>query len=309
MSDDKIIKDPVTGVETTGHIWDKTLREFNNALPTWWLWAFYGTFVFAIVYWVLFPAWPSQIFERGFSVGTKTVTYKSDAGKEKTTHWNTRALLAHTMQNDKLELKRQAMVKKVAATPFETVAADTDMSKFTRAYGKAIFGDYCAPCHQQGGTGIIGSYPNLADDAWLWGGSVAEMETTIRKGRKGNMPAHKDSLTGGQLNQVANFVLSLSEEPADASLVAGGKAIFNTKGCSGCHTPEATGMKLLGSANLTDQIWTQADVHGAKTAQDKVDVIKAVVASGIKREMPAWESRLSNDEIKVLVSYIKLLAE
>ena len=153
MSDDKIIKDPITGVETTGHVWDDDLREFNNPLPSWWLWAFYATFVFSIVYWVWFPSWPSNLFDKGFSVGIKEITYKSDAGKEITTHWNTRALLAHEMQNDELELKRQSMVKKVAATSFEKMAADKDMSQFTRAYGKTIFGDYCAPCHQAGGEG------------------------------------------------------------------------------------------------------------------------------------------------------------
>ena len=310
MSDDKIIKDPITGAETTGHVWDDDLREFNNPLPNWWLWAFYGTFIFSIIYWIWFPAWPSLVFEKGFSIGTKTIEYKSDSGEVKTTHWNTRALLAHEMQNDKLELKRQEMVKAVAATPFEKVAADAEMSQFTRAYGKTIFGDYCAPCHQQGGTGIVGFYPNLADDAWLWGGDIADMETSIRKGRKGNMPGHKDSLTSIELSQVSHYVLSLSEaDHADKILAASGKEVFNTKGCSSCHTAAATGMKQLGSANLTDKIWTQADVHGAKTSSEKVDVIKAVITSGIQREMPAWESRLSDDEIKVLVAYIKLLAE
>jgi len=67
-------------------------------------------------------------------------------------------------------------------------------------------------------------------------------------------------------------------------------------------------MKALGSANLTDHIWTQANVPGAKTVEDKVKAVKAVISGGIQREMPAWESRLSNDEIKVLVAYLKLLS-
>ena len=45
-------------VQTTGHAWDGDLQEFNNPLPRWWLWGFYATIVFALVYWLLYPAWP-----------------------------------------------------------------------------------------------------------------------------------------------------------------------------------------------------------------------------------------------------------
>jgi cytochrome c oxidase cbb3-type subunit 3 len=305
----KKIKDPLTGVETTGHVWDDNIREFDNPLPRWWLWAFYGTVIFTVWYWVVYPSWPTGLVDKGFLVGTKTITYKSDAGEEKTTHWNTRALLAHEMQNNPSELTRQKMVKEIAATPFDTIAADPQKSKFVLAYGKGIFGDYCAACHQRGGQGVVGHYPNLIDDAWLWGGGATEIETSIRKGRIGTMPAHKDSLTVVEIEQVANYVLSLSKQSSNVAAIEKGKAVFNTKGCSGCHMPTATGMTALGSANLTDHIWTQSDVNGAKDEAGKLDAVKQVVADGIKREMPAWETRLKDDEIKILVSYIKLLSQ
>ncbi len=314
----KVIKDPLTGVETTGHVWDDDLMEFNNPLPTWWLWAFYATIIFTIVYWILYPSWPTGLVERGYFAGTKEITFKSDSleggkrviagGKEVTTHWNTRALLAHQMQNDPNELKRQEMVKKVAGTPLASVVADPQQSAFVLAYGKGIFGDYCAGCHQAGGQGIIGEYPNLIDDAWLWGGDSADIETSIRKGRKGNMPAHAASLSALEIKQAANYVLSLSGETVDATIADHGKKVFDTKGCSGCHMPTGVGMKALGAANLTDKIWTQADVIGAATTDAKVAAVEAVISDGIKREMPAWESRLSDDEIKVLVAYLKLLS-
>jgi len=219
------------------------------------------------------------------------------------------ALLAHDMQNDPNELKRQKMVKLVAATPLAEVAADPDKSAFVRAYGKGIFGDYCAACHQAGGQGVIGHYPNLVDDAWLWGGDSADIEMTIRKGRMGNMPAHASILSADEVTQAANYVLSLSGEETDSALAEKGKTVFNTKGCSGCHMPTGVGMKALGAANLTDKIWTQANVPAAANAEEKVKVVKAVITNGIQREMPAWESRLSNDEIKVLVAYIRLLSQ
>ena len=307
--DGKKIKDPLTGVETTGHVWDDNIREFDNPLPRWWLWAFYMSVIFTLWYWVVYPAWPSGLLEKGYTLGTKTITYNSDAGETKTTHWNTRALLAHQMQTNKNELIRQKMVKEIAETPFDTIATDPQQSKFVLAYGKSIFGDYCAACHQRGGQGVIGHYPNLIDDAWLWGSDVSDIETSIRKGRKGNMPAHKSSLTADEIEQAAHYVLSLSKQSSDVVAIEKGKAIFNTKGCSGCHMPTAMGMKALGSANLTDHIWTQADVNGTDDAGKKLAAVKQVITEGIQREMPAWESRLKDDEIKILVSYIKLLSQ
>lgn len=314
----KVTKDPITGVETTGHVWDDTLQEFNNPLPRWWLWAFYGTIIFTIVYWVIYPSWPTGLASKGFIPGTSTLTFKSDkiedgkktvaGGEEVTTHWNTRALLAVQMQTDPNELKRQAMVKKVAATPFDTVSKDPQQSAFVLAYGKGVFGDYCAGCHQAGGQGVVGHYPNIIDDAWLWGSDSADIEMTIRKGRRGNMPGHKASFAPEEITQTSHYVLSLSGESNDAALATKGKALFNAKGCSGCHMPTGVGMKALGSANLTDKIWTQANVPDAKDTNAKVAEIDHVISNGIQRQMPAFESRLSEDEIKVLVSYVKLLS-
>ena len=141
MSDNKhkITKDPLTGVETTGHVWDDTLQEFNNPLPTWWLWAFYATIIFSIVYWIIYPSWPTNFAKRGFIEGATSISFNADSGEEVTVPWNTRALLAHEMQNDPNELKRNEMVKKVASMALADVAKDPDSSAFVRAYGKGIF--------------------------------------------------------------------------------------------------------------------------------------------------------------------------
>ena len=47
----------VTGTATTGHEWDG-IRELNTPLPRWWLWLFYVTIVWAVGYWIVYPAWP-----------------------------------------------------------------------------------------------------------------------------------------------------------------------------------------------------------------------------------------------------------
>ena len=50
-------KDEHSGTETTGHEWDG-IKELDTPLPRWWLYLFYACILFAIGYWVLFPAWP-----------------------------------------------------------------------------------------------------------------------------------------------------------------------------------------------------------------------------------------------------------
>ncbi len=303
----KVTKDPLTGAETTGHVWDDDIQEFNNPLPTWWLWAFYLTIIFALVYWFLYPSWPTGLLDKGFIPGTKTITFNSDSGEEVTAHWTTRARLAHEMQNDPNELKRQKMVKKIAAMSYDDVAKDQNNSAFVLAYGKGTFGDYCAGCHQTGGQGVIGHYPNIIDDAWLWGSDAKDIEATIVNGRNGNMPGHIASLTSEEITAVSHYVLGLSGETVDRALSASGKTVYDTKGCAGCHTPTGVGMKALGSANLTDKIWTQANVPGSADLASKVKVVEHVVANGIKRQMPAFGGRLTEEEIKVLVAYVKLL--
>ena len=56
MTDNRKI-DPTTGTETTGHSWDG-IEELNTPLPRWWLWTFYATIVWGVIYTILYPAWP-----------------------------------------------------------------------------------------------------------------------------------------------------------------------------------------------------------------------------------------------------------
>ena len=221
-----------------------------------------------------------------------------------------RALLAHDTQNSEDVANQKAYLEKVNQASFEQISSDPDMSEFVRSYGKGIFGDYCAACHQAGAQGVVGKYPNLVDDDWLWGGDVTSITNTIRNGRLGYMPAFKDTLDNNQLTQVANYVLSLSGEAHDASSAAEGQKIFQgeTGGCYYCHTKEGKGMVSQGSANLTDKVWTLANVSAAATQEEKLNAVRNVVAYGVNRQMPAWKTRLSDTEIKVLASYLKQMS-
>ncbi len=294
-------------VQTTGHAWDGDLQEFNNPLPRWWLWTFYATVVFAIVYWILYPAWPVG---KGYTKGLATTTFESADGKEVTTHWNTRAEFIRDMQSGEEALKQRAYLVKVGSASYEQVLNDPDMMAFAQSMGRVLFADNCAACHGLGGTPAqIGSYPNLRDDAWLWGGSIERIEQTIRKGRLGYMPPFGKVLSEAQIDALANYVLGLSGNPVDKAKAAEGDKLFHSDqaGCYACHTNSAKGMYAQGSANLTDQVWTVADVPDATDIKDKLARVKAVIRNGIERHMPAWEGRLSDEEIKLLTVYVHSL--
>lgn len=289
-------------VQTTGHAWDGDIQEFNNPIPNWWLWSFYATVVFAIVYWIFFPAWPiGDSYTKGVM---NDITYVNKDGKEVTSHWTTRALYMKEMQKGReLQAKHLTALKE---TSYEDILADTEKTAFSYSMAKVLFADNCAACHQAGGAGVIGAYPNLADDSWLWGGTFVQIEKTISDGHNGFMPGFGSSLSEKQLEDVASYVLSLSSKGIDKNRVQRGKTIFNGQagGCYYCHTKQATGMTSMGSANLTDAIWTIADVNEQDDVAEKVAVIKDVIRNGISRQMPAWSERLSPEQIKILTLYV-----
>ena len=291
-------------VQTTGHAWDGDLQEFNNPLPNWWLWGFYATVVFAVIYWVLYPAFPiGGSYTKGVM---NNITFKNTSGVETTTHWNTRSLLMKDLQEAR-EMQ-QPYIDKISKASYTQIAKDKDQSAFAYSTAKVLFADNCAACHQGGGAGVIGLYPNLADDAWLWGGSYENIEASIRNGRKGNMPGFKASLSAQEIDNVAEYVLSLSGEKVNANNAAAGKAVFEGNGgCFACHTKAGTGQFAMGAANLTDKVWTIANVPAASDLAAKKAAVKAVVRKGISRDMPAWQGRLSDADIKMLTYYVHQL--
>jgi cytochrome c oxidase cbb3-type subunit 3 len=276
--------DELTGTSTTGHEWDG-LRELNTPLPRWWLWTFYATIIWAIAYWVVYPAWPL------ISSSTQGVL-----------GWHSRT----AVESDLAALKaaRGPMVAKLAATPVAGIINDPQLLDFARAQGRVAFGDNCAPCHGAGGGGARG-YPNLNDDDWLWGGKLAAIEQTIRHGARsgdpkdheGNMPAfgREGILKPDQISAVASYVRSLSGLPTEKGIdLALGKKVF-ADNCAVCHGPEGKGNREVGAPNLTDHIW----LYGP----DKATIMQGV-QNGRGGEMPAWQGRLSDPIIKALTVYV-----
>jgi cytochrome c oxidase cbb3-type subunit III len=276
--------DELTGTATTGHEWDG-LRELNTPLPRWWLWTFYATIIWAIAYWVVYPAWPLI-----------------SSATQGTFGWHSRS----AVESDLAALKaaRGPMVAKLAAAPVADIVNDPQLLDFARAQGRVAFADNCAPCHGAGGGGTKG-YPNLNDDDWLWGGKLAAIEQTIRHGARsgdkddheGNMPAfgRDNILKPNQISAVADYVRSLSALPTEQGADLGlGKKVF-ADNCAVCHGPEGKGNRELGAPNLTDKIWLYSS--------DKATIMQGV-QNGRGGVMPAWQGRLSDPIIKALTVYV-----
>jgi len=289
-------------VQTTGHSWDGDLQEYNNPLPAWWVYTFYATVIFSIVYWVIYPSWP---IGKDWIGGVSKITYVNSQGETKTHSWNTRALLLEDL--NKASAEQKPYFDKVAAMSYEQIAKDPEMNSFILSSGKVLFADNCAPCHQSGGQGVVGFFPNLTDDDWLYGGSYETIHATLMDGRRGYMPAFGEVLSGEQIDQLANYVAQRAGIEHDAALASAGEQLFRseTAACYSCHGEDAKGRRELGAPNLTDAVWLWANVPAADSPAAKVAAIRGVIDGGLNRGvMPAWAGRLSTEQIKVLTVYV-----
>src|SRR5437773_1515399 len=236
--------DSVSGTATTGHQWDD-IKELNTPLPRWWVITFYLCIVWAVGYWVVYPAWP--------------LLWSHTAG---ILHYSSRADVTVELAN--LEKIRGQKMVTLGAAALADIEKDPALLALARARGKAAFGDNCAPCHGSGGAGAKG-YPNLNDDDWLWGGTLDQIMQTIQFGaRAGHAKSHESAMLAfgkegvlkrDQIVTVANYVRSLSGLPTSPGYDASGGAKIFAENCAACHGDAGKGNPELGAANLTDKIW------------------------------------------------------
>lgn len=276
--------DSVSGVETTGHEWDG-LKELNNPAPRWWLWVFFICVVWAIGYWILFPAWPIP------GGSTKGMLGWTQFGKLKA-------------EQTEIVLRQNQYLDKFHAADFSQIMNDPELYAFANAGGAAAFKNNCATCHGTGAAGGNG-YPNLNDDDWLWGGKVEDIYQTIQYGvrsaheetRTSMMPAFgKDGLLKPDIIPVMVDYVSLLHTGKDLSSHPG-YGIFQQQ-CASCHGADAKGGRSVGAPNLTDDIW----LYGGDKA-----TLQKTIYYGRNGVMPFWKGRLKDDTIRQLTIYVHSL--
>jgi len=279
--------DEVSGTETTGHEWDG-IKELDNPMPRWWLWAFIISIVWGVIYMAAYPAWPLI-----------TEATKGYLG------YSSRAELAETMTA--VQVSRQKYINSINALSLEEIRNDSELARFAYAGGKSAFAVNCSQCHGSGAAGSAG-YPNLNDDNWLWGGSLTDIQTTISHGirfeqdddtRFSEMPAFgsDEILDRTQIGQVADYVLSLSKRQHDfENATAGAKTYADN--CAACHGDTGQGDREQGAPQLSNVLWLYGN--------EKADII-AQISRPKHGVMPAWGERLDATTIKQLTIYVHAL--
>lgn len=155
------------------------IKELDNNLPPWWVYAFYASILFAVVYMVRFEV---------FGDYNQAEEYEVEVAEA---------------QKAINEWKKTA--KNLVDENTVTLLAEAEDLKI----GKTIFGEKCVACHKADGGGGIG--PNLTDEYWILGGGIKEVFHTISEGGRSakGMVAWKTELKPLEIAQVASYVLSL----------------------------------------------------------------------------------------------------
>ncbi|MBK1707203.1 cytochrome-c oxidase, cbb3-type subunit III [Halochromatium glycolicum] len=301
---------PFPGENNTGHFWDDNIRELNNPPPQWWMIALWASLAWFILYGILYPMFPVLPWQSqeggGFTKGILG--------------WS--SIKEYEQGVEQVEEVRAQYEDQIAGMSAEEILDDPGLTQYTLASAKVLFGDYCSACHGSGGQGNPG-YPVLADDNWLYGGSLAKIQESITNGRKGAMTAHKDVLTEAQADTLANWVVEMAETQGEGGSDAGWK-LYNEKGCNACHGAEANGVLAelpdgsivtVGAANLRDSIW-RFRPGGYESA--KHTILYGVNQPGVEQTrdavMPAFgdaagslDGKLEPDQIKKLAVYVHSL--
>jgi len=301
----------------TEHVYDD-IRELDNKLPPWWVYLFYITIIFAVVYYIRYevigsgPSQAEEYEEEMAEAEADVQTYLASLGN----------LLDET-----------------------NVTLATDQSELDA--GKVIYETSCAVCHVADGGGGVG--PNFTDKYWVNGGDMPAIFTTIKYGvpAKG-MIAWEGQLSAQQMQQVASYIYTMegttpanpkepqgelferegaatvatvdseplevatvvepiAEEESEAAAaptvekpkavenqvdLSAGKATYDML-CAACHLADGGGMV---GPNLTDKYW----INGG----DMASIIKVINEGVPAKGMIPWAGQLSAEKIEQVAAYI-----
>jgi cytochrome c oxidase cbb3-type subunit III len=257
---------PTEKAKTMGHKWDDDLEELNNPLPRWWLNLFYITLFFSIGYLILYPG-------SGIAKGVLGWTQENQYERE--------IAAANERYGPIFEQYLQQEIP--------TVASDAEALKM----GERLYLTYCTACHGSDARGGPG-YPNLRDASWLWGGAPEQIRASIRDGRTGVMPAWGQALGQEGVQNVAEYVLSLSGRRVNEVAAEAGKEKYMQM-CVACHGADGRGNVALGAPDLTDGVWLYG---GSQRA------VMETIANGRQGRMPAHGEFLGEAKVHLLTAYV-----
>ncbi len=264
FSPDKRAKADEEGAQSET-VWDQNLREGGRPAPIWWFWLLLGLLVASVVYLMLYP---------GLGAFQGALNWSSD-------HRLANRMMAYEMT---FGPKRAA----VLAMNYDELQADEDLMKIA----ERLFGEHCAACHGLDAGGQANRFPSLTDSEWIWGGTIGDIDKTIREGRTANMAGWANTFSEDELNLMTDLVLDMNRGESVEDLPI--KPLYDAV-CASCHQADGTGNPLLGGPDLTNDI----HLYGSDRAS-----IKYTISEGRKGEMPAFNALLDDTEIKLLVAWI-----
>ncbi|CAA0087874.1 Cbb3-type cytochrome c oxidase subunit CcoP2 [Halioglobus japonicus] len=256
--------------KTTGHVADG-IEEYDNPLPAWWFYMFVLTIVWSIGYLIIYPGMGN---------------YPGLIGWTQVGQYDKQVAVA--------DEKYRAMRDRYLALPIEEISSDPAVRKM----GMRMFSNNCAQCHGGDARGSYG-FPNLADNDWLYGGTPADIKTSITAGRQGSMPAWGSVIGEQGVNDVTAYIMSINGRDANEKNVSAGKKVFQTY-CVACHGADASGNTAMGAPNLKNGIW----LYGGSAEQ-----ISHSIRAGRGGVMPAHADTLSEDKIHIIAAYVYGLSQ
>ncbi len=247
-------------------VWDHTLTEDKHPAPMWWFWMTLAALVFTVIYLILYPG-----------LGSFSGTLKwSQHGRHDHSfaRYNERfsSLRKNISQRPIVELKNNPAIMESA---------------------QRIYSQNCAACHGVDGQGQALAFPNLKDEDWQWGDTEAALTQTLKQGRRAVMIGWIDVLGEEGVWDVINYVKTLSSKKNTNTKDHGGK--IYQENCSACHGLLGEGNQILGAPNLADTIW----LYG-----NEDDALYQTIAHGRSGVMPAFEQRLNELQIRLLVAWL-----
>ncbi|MFQ6006440.1 MAG: cytochrome-c oxidase, cbb3-type subunit III [Woeseia sp.] len=254
------------GEEEEARVWDQTLEEGSNPAPMWWFWLILALMVCSVVYLMLYPGLGSYSGVLRWSQGGRLDESFVSYGEQ--------------FGEDRQRIANSTLL-----------ALRGDMAVMASA--RRIFSRKCGICHGYDGSGQASRFPDLTDDEWQWGGEVARIEETIRNGRQAAMIGWGDALGDDGVKAVARYVQRLgngSEQPDNDR-----GATLYTQYCVACHGATGEGNIMLGAPSLADGIW----LYGGS-----IEDIERSIALGRAGFMPAFEDRLDDAQIRMLLAWL-----
>ncbi len=246
--------------------WDETLEEGDNPAPMWWFWMILAALIATVIYLMLFPG-----------LGTfKGVLQWSQGGR-----------LEQSMTD--YEEQFGQLRRRVAGMSIEELQS----SALVMESAERTFDRTCGICHGHEGEGQANRFPNLVDEDWQWGGTPAQIEQSIRSGRMAVMPGWQAALGDNGVGQVIGYLRVIGQSQSTRITHPGHTAYQQF--CASCHGADGLGNQALGAPNLADDIW----LYG-----DSMDALTESIAIGRNGHMPAFEQRLDETQIRMLVAWL-----